>query len=290
MDGAITLVDAEHLITRTLLWLKCVFGYYLLLTMDLHGTNVEFYIFSFQLTKMQDEVTKHTRKIYHTMKSPGHSFWEKTKEIVIEIFIIVFAVTLSIWFHNWSDHRREQKETEEFLKGLKEDLAKDIKLLEENKKTFAHVNANFNFISALNDNKTIDTASEKTISQHMGFELCSTHPNTARYEGFKSSGKIGTIENDSLKQNILVYYQQNMTDVEDHETFVNSLQTKMLDVVVDRDYKITEKDLAKSLKIRALLQLSEENLNSSIEAYDSAGQQAKKIISMINREPGHRSM
>jgi len=29
-----------------------------------------------------------------------------------------------------------------------------------------------------------------------------------RYEGFKSSGKLETIEDDSLKQKILSYYQQ----------------------------------------------------------------------------------
>jgi hypothetical protein len=45
---------------------------------------------------MQDEVLKHTEKIYKTAKSAQHSFGEKIREIIIEIFIIVFAVTLSI--------------------------------------------------------------------------------------------------------------------------------------------------------------------------------------------------
>ena len=58
---------------------------------------------------MQEEVKKHTKRIYETVKSPNHTFSEKLKEIVIEIFIIVFAVTLSIWLHSWSEHRHEQK-------------------------------------------------------------------------------------------------------------------------------------------------------------------------------------
>ncbi len=28
---------------------------------------------------MQDEITKHTRKIYHTIKKPGHTTMEKIK-------------------------------------------------------------------------------------------------------------------------------------------------------------------------------------------------------------------
>ena len=70
------------------------------------------------------------------------------------------------------------------------------------------MDSNFNFILALNANKTIDTVSVRTISDHLQFEVRTTHANIGRYEGFKSGGKIGTIEDDSLKQNILVYYQQ----------------------------------------------------------------------------------
>lgn len=41
-------------------------------------------------------IIKHTKKIYNTAKEPKHSLDEKLKEIFIEIFIIVFAVSLSI--------------------------------------------------------------------------------------------------------------------------------------------------------------------------------------------------
>src|ERR1700761_4306985 len=148
---------------------------------------------------MEEELAKHTKKIYHSVKETGHSGWEKLKEVGIEIFIIVFAVTLSIGLHNWSDHRNEQKETREFLLGIKSDLSQDIHLLEDNKRSILRVNAGFDYISALNNSKTIDTASGQAIGGHLNFEARTTHPNIGRCEGFKSSGKIGTIEDDSLK-------------------------------------------------------------------------------------------
>lgn len=49
---------------------------------------------------MQDKILKHTEKIYNEIKIQKHSFGEKAKEIIIEILIIVFAVTLSIWLHS----------------------------------------------------------------------------------------------------------------------------------------------------------------------------------------------
>ena len=103
---------------------------------------------------MQDEVTKHTRKIYQAMKNPGHSFWEKVRDVTIEVLIIVFAVTLSIWLHNWSDHREEQKRTDEFLAGLKIDLAKDAAQLEENRRSFLEEDSYFKFLVDIDSTDT----------------------------------------------------------------------------------------------------------------------------------------
>ena len=54
-------------------------------------------------------IKAHEKK-YNEIKIQKHSFGEKAKEIIIEILIIVFAVTLSIWLHSWSEERYQQKE------------------------------------------------------------------------------------------------------------------------------------------------------------------------------------
>jgi hypothetical protein len=231
---------------------------------------------------MEEEVTKHTKKIYDSLKSPEQSFWEKTKEVSIEIVIIVFAVTLSIWFHAWSDHRHEQKEVHEFLNGLKTDLSNDIQLVEENKNVILQVDSNFKALLTLIDSKSIDTVNERIISRHLNFSLIVTHPNIARYEGFKSSGKIGNIENDSLKQNILIYYQQMVPDLGDIEEIVNSFQTRAMELEVNKNDRESMNTMAKSFKMQALLQFATQNIQGEIGAYKSAQQQAKKIVAMIN--------
>ena len=42
--------------------------------------------------------------------SKEHSFADKVKVILIEILISVFAVTLSIWFHSWSENRHNEND------------------------------------------------------------------------------------------------------------------------------------------------------------------------------------
>jgi len=226
---------------------------------------------------MQDEVTKHTKKIYDTVKSRKHSFAEKLKEILIEICIIVFAVTLSIWLHSWSEHRHEQKEVSEFLKGLKEDLSNDIDMIEKNKKTISGLDSNYHVLHALKNEQPANSHQD-SLEFHFEVSIPVTRPNIGRYDGFKSSGKIGNIENGKLKQNILTFYQQTIPDLVYGENFVNSLQLKILDLLVDRDIKKSLRDFATMNKTKSLLNIGIYNFNSNINGYDQAIKQAKEII------------
>ena len=231
---------------------------------------------------MQDEITKHTKQIYKTARDPKHSIGEKVKEIIIEICIIVFAVTLSIWFHNWSEHRHEQKEVAEFLRGLKDDLQKDVNLLEQNKNIIVGLDSNYRFLlTSLNYNGD-SRKTDSLIKNHLYFSIPATHANIGRYEGFKSSGKIGTIENDRLKENILVFYQQTIPDLVYAETYVNTLQLKILDFRIDKSEKTSLKNLLLSEKAQSLLGLAVHNFEVNIQEYEKALRQVNKIINEIS--------
>lgn len=135
---------------------------------------------------MQEEVTKHTKKIYKTMKNTEHTLGEKAKEIIIEIFIIVFAITLSIWLHSWSEHRHQQEEVSVFLGNLKD----DIKNIDVEKETYKESNIGYEKILALT---TLQLDSIYKSKNKVNFPIYSHGQimNIGNYEGFKSSGKIG---------------------------------------------------------------------------------------------------
>lgn len=98
---------------------------------------------------MQEEITKHSEKIYKTVKNKEHTLGEKVKEIIIEIFIIVFAVTLSIGLHSWSEHKHQQEEVSVFLNNLKNDLKDDVKSLNIEKGGYQETNIGYEKILAL---------------------------------------------------------------------------------------------------------------------------------------------
>jgi hypothetical protein len=229
---------------------------------------------------MQDEVTKHTRKIFKTIRNPSHSLSEKLTEIAIEIGIIVFAVTLSIWLHSWSEHRHEQEEAHKFLRELKEDLKNDAALLNENQSTAKKLDDDFRYILSLKKGNLNDTI----IGPHTDLDFLGTNFNVGRYEGFKSSGKIGTIENDALKNKILAYYQQTIPNLVLKANFINAEHTKILDVSRNEIGNLSLNEFLTTKKMHLMYTFLEYNYRAAITNYAETVDQVNEMIAEIDKE------
>ena len=176
----------------------------------------------------EQEVVKHTKKVYKIWNSKEHSLLHKIKEFVVEIVIIVFAVTLSIWLHDRSEHAHQQKEVKEFLAGLKEDLQSDKNEIAEDKKAYFKDQAAFSYITGIKNNEKLRQDSvEKYHKQLHGVTGFIT--NNGRFEGFKSSGKISTIENSNLQNDIMGLYQEDIPDVILSTNSYNTIKQKLVD-------------------------------------------------------------
>jgi hypothetical protein len=157
----------------------------------------------------EQEVVKHTKKIYTIWNDKKHGVWHKAKELLIEIFIIVFAVSLSIWVHDKSEHNHQQKEVKEFLLGLRGDLMSDINEMNGDKISYAEQTNTFNFITNVKHNTTLSIDS---LNKHKRwiFNTTKLQQNNGRFEGFKSAGKIGNIEDKKMQNDIMDLYQESI--------------------------------------------------------------------------------
>jgi hypothetical protein len=232
---------------------------------------------------MQDEIIKHTKKIHSEMNNKKHSFKEKAKEILAEILIIVFAVTLSIWLHSWSEERHEHKEAQTFLIGLKEDLQNDISNLEKTRKTFHKTQKEISFALHLTPKK-IDSIKANHQQINSGTNYVNTVINNGRYEGFKSSGKINTIENQIIRNKILSYYQQTIPDITHTEGAYEKLISTYISLLL---YGKEDEDINTTiLKQKTKIILSGiDNFTTDVQkSYEDAIKQAKEIIKEIDEE------
>jgi uncharacterized protein DUF6090 len=235
---------------------------------------------------MEHEIIGHSNKAIKIMKSHDKSFWEKTKEIFIEILIIVFAVTFAAFIERTREHSREKSEAKAFISGLKGDLVNEIDQLEQNRKSMDDTRKKY---SAILELKSSQADSLKNSNTTFSIADYNTLVINGRYDGFKSSGKIQTIENDSLRNDILQYYQQDIPLLEFTENTFNNNQKRFIDMFAgnsnDKDNEPIDIDrLLTSNRGKLILTLSIGYSKSVTNSYDNALKDAKKIKAEIDRE------
>ena len=217
---------------------------------------------------MQEEVKKHTKKIYKTMTNAEHTLGEKAKEIIIEILIIVFAVTLSIWLHSWSEHRHKQEEVSVFLGNLKNDLKDDIKKIDIEKEAYQESNIGYEKILALT---TLQLDSIYKSKNKVNFPI-------------KSSGKIGYIEDEKLKQKILNYYQIFVPSIDEVNKVYNDFLFKCFDKMIENADKPEEK-LYSDPKFKKTIEFLVKLGKNNIRVYDeNVKKEANELIKEIEKE------
>ncbi len=230
----------------------------------------------------EQEIIKHTKKAYKVWGDKEHTFWHKLKDFLLEIFIIVFAVTISIWLHNWSEHRSEQAQVKDFLTDLADDLQKDIESLSASQEQLAIANREFinlqnitgEEIDSMNRiHSTILLNTNQIIRQNFG----------ADYEGFKSSGKMGLIENKKLKKKILEYNQETLPSLQAAEAVYNQQMNKTMDYATGNIDK-TDRELLLNPKFKVLMRVDIQWINSITQGYTAAIKKANDIITDIQNE------
>lgn len=235
----------------------------------------------------EQEVVKHVKKVYKVWHRSDLGFWHKAKEFLIEVVIIVFAVTLSIWLHDRSEHKHKQEEVKEFLAGLKSDLQSDLKEMNEDKISFVKSNATFSYISNLKYNEDVNLDSLKKHSPRI-FNSTGLIPNSGRFEGFKASGKIGNIENIELQNDIMDLYQENIQSLLLSSDIYNENKQKFIDYYMSHVERTSDSttNVATVFKQSPVhnLALPLKNTEEIIDRYNKCISTMNKIIKEIDEE------
>lgn len=240
----------------------------------------------------EQEVIKHTKKVYKIWNSRQHGFWYKFREFVIEIVIIVFAVSLSIWFHSRSEHKHQQQVAKDFLTGLKSDLSNDIKELEDAKNSYLLQEKAFAYFrQAIKNGSVLNADSVKAHSGWIFFATTTYRPKASRFEGLKSAGQLYYIENKELLNEILGLYQDKLPWlVQLITSYVDFKTNKLVDyydihLMADGDYTTRLNDLLKQPVMQRYLQRGS-LVQQIIDEIDQTSEQCKHIIVLIEKEMG----
>lgn len=183
------------------------------------------------------EVRKHAKEALNIMLEKDKGLFHKIKDFLLEIFIIVFAVSLSIWLHGLSEKHHKKEEVKEFLIDLKVDLASDKEKLiaykEELKQTLDKEADKK--IDSIKEPDGVDLKKLNDLESSVVIKMINRNTNSGNYEGFKSSGNINNINNKPIKVKILKYYEQDVKNVEKLEATYNKQMEKVTDMVLSNN-------------------------------------------------------
>jgi hypothetical protein len=84
--------------------------------------------------------------------------------------------------------------------------------MSDDRSSYLHQMTAFRYITSVKLNQQLNSDS-LTKYGNILFNTTALNPNNGRFEGFKSSGKIGAIENEELQNDIMDLYQENIVSL-----------------------------------------------------------------------------
>jgi hypothetical protein len=231
---------------------------------------------------MEHELKKHIHNIVKETLNRKRSLWRRVGEILIEILIIVFAVSFAVYMEKERERAHDKKEVKEFLLGLKADLENDRKEMNED---IWGYETSAKWLSYFVYEKNIN---KDSLKAHSWVLVSKTHllANKGRYEGFKASGKMNTIENHELRNRILDFYEERIVGLTNSTQDYMDFKDQMLNIFYrERKGRATASDnlydiLKHSELNNYLATLS--NVNEITKRYKLAINDAESIIKLIN--------
>jgi hypothetical protein len=191
--------------------------------------------------------------------------------------------------HGKSELAHQRKDVKEFLLGLRDDLNGDIREMEEDKKSYVRNRIAFSYIHNI---KLKDSVNRDSLIRYNNalFNTTGLVPNNGRYEGFKSAGKIGTIENRELQNDILDLYQEMIPSLLLTTDYYTGVKMKLGDYLTANLRRTTDttNNIRTLIKSDEMFYFSQTlmSVEEQLERYNSCIAKIRKITAEIDKEYG----
>ncbi len=153
----------------------------------------------------EEKIIQHSANALHVLQDKKKGWGKKIIEFFEEIMIIVFAVSITLIFHNWNDARHEHKLEREFLQGIKSDLDSGSVDVKESISSFQPNLDYYNEVRKQIMVQQYNAGYLDSTSWQLGNTLFFTF-DMGRFEAFKSSGYLRLIENQTLLKHLMSLY------------------------------------------------------------------------------------
>jgi len=154
----------------------------------------------------EEKIREHAKHALQALTDRTKNWKDRIKDFIWEVFIIVVAVNITLWFHNWSDKRHEQAQVKDFLIDTRESLVQDtIHIWDYINFMTNHPLAYYDSVLSQIDRHQIDAQYIDSLyfqlTNNKGMEI-----NYGIYQSFSSANNLRLIENRKLLSDIISLY------------------------------------------------------------------------------------
>ncbi|WP_143305230.1 hypothetical protein [Chitinophaga vietnamensis] len=153
----------------------------------------------------EEKIIKHTGNAAKVLLRKNTPWKKKLEELFFEILIIVIAVSITLWFHNWNEHLHEKKLAKDFLTGISEDLKITATTIDKGNIHFQQTLDYYDTLWTQIVENRLNPAFADSASGNL-VNMASFVFDGSRFESFKSSGNLRLIEDKTLLQHITKMY------------------------------------------------------------------------------------
>jgi hypothetical protein len=235
------------------------------------------------------EVIKHVKHAIDVARS-DRRWTHKLQEILLEIAIIVFAVSLSIWLHNWSEGSKDREEEREFLVGLKADLQADIAEMQSDRNGFLKDLQGEEYFFAAGNGGAYNLDSLKQYQQLL-FSYTDFFPRVSRFEALRGSGRLGIIRDKELLVHIADLYTKDVPMITRVNDYLNDLRKNQLLPIFWRYAKlkadgtgVVNWDEVLHMPEMRIMILSLQTAGNNVKRYGEAIRTSEMIIKEIDKD------
>lgn len=208
------------------------------------------------------------------------------KNLILELLVVVFGVTIAFSLNNWNDGRKARKVEQEYLASFRSDLEQDIQDLGEMIDTLKVQKQNCNqLIRCIYSN---DLKNDSLLTYSLSLFFVTTFvPREATYRSISSSGQLLAIHDFDLRKKIVDHYEINYAGIrlldEFNQKQVFDYKTPFLHDNLRYTYNgILNTEIMQSSKYINMTMSTFYFLDRKITDYSSALNKCQELIALLD--------
>jgi len=149
----------------------------------------------------------------------------RIKDFLWEVFIILVAVNITLWFHDWSEKRHERAQAKEFLIDIRESLVQDTISFRNYFNFMDNVLVYYDSVLVQIEKNKIDTQYVDSLSDRLIYNMSMSF-NYGIYQSFSSGNNLRLIKNRKLLNDIISLFTGDFPSVDSN---IENITKKRID-------------------------------------------------------------